>query len=103
MIVPIDWVVRVREGLFQLGQNLLLPGVALALFACRTLWPVLQAEILYLGSLFLLTLVVRAVYPAEGNLVYPIPAVYAGAILAGLGLMSLMDLVGSRFRPVLSW
>jgi hypothetical protein len=103
MIGPIDWLVRAREGIFHLGQNLLVPGIALALFACKSLWSVFRSEILYLVSLILLTLVVRAMYPAEGNLVYLIPAVYAGAMLAGLGLMRTMDLILSRFRPALAW
>lgn len=103
LLGPVDWLTRFREGQFQLGQNLLITGLLLALFGGRILWSTQQAEVGYLLSLFVLTVAMRTLYPAEGNLVYLIPALYAATVLAGLGLTLLLELSHRRFGLEAAW
>ena len=49
-------------------------------------------------ALLLLTIAFRASYPAEGNIVYLLPATYVACILAGIGLAHATQFACARYR-----
>jgi hypothetical protein len=94
------WLARVVASLVIVGENLGWLGVILAVLGAVVLWRCDRAALGYLLSLAILTVLFRASYLAEGNVVYLIPAVYVGMLLAGLGAAWLLAAAAERGR---SW
>ena len=96
---PSQWLGRVMESVLVLGGNLSWIGLGLAAIGVRTLAAGPRGALGYLLGLIGLTITFRAAYPAEGNTVYLLPALYGLALLAGLGVAALLARV-RRGGPV---
>ncbi len=92
------WLARVGASLAIVGENVSGPGLILAVLGAAVLWRCDRAALGYLLSLAILTVLFRASYLAEGNVVYLLPAVYVGLLLAGLGAAWLLAAAGERGR-----
>jgi hypothetical protein len=90
---PTNWLDRLVDSLGQLGHNLGWIVLALAVLGGLQLWRGQRAALGYLLSLVILTVLFRTSYPAEGNVVYLLPALYALSLLAGLGAARALTLV----------
>lgn len=87
---PASWVSRLVEGALRLGGELAWAGLAAALVGGWLLWRSDRRALVYLASLVGLTLLFRAGYPAEGNVVYLLPALYGLALMGGGGIAGLL-------------
>jgi hypothetical protein len=96
-----QWLGRVGESVIILGDNLGWLGLALGAVGISTLTTGLRATLIYLTCLIGLTVAFRAAYPADGNVVYLLPALYGLAMLAGLGVARLLGSLGSRGERLL--
>jgi hypothetical protein len=90
------WLARLGAGMVQVSEQLGYLGLLPTLVGASLLWYKNRGGLGYLLSLISLTLLFRTSYPAEGNLVYLMPALYAMALLMGVGLASGLTIVQSR-------
>ncbi len=86
----LGWLARLLASLASVAENLTWPGLLLAVLGATLLWRRDRAALGYLLSLAVLTVLFRTSYLAEGNVVYLIPAVDVGMLLAGLGGAALL-------------
>src|SRR5262249_56180952 len=85
---------RLAEGVGRLAMELTPVGAALAVIGAAALWRQERSTLVYLASLAGLTVFFRAGYPAEGNVVYLLPALFALALLAGIGTARALSHLG---------
>ncbi|GEM_PF-395803 len=85
LLTPWEWLSRLVDSLFQLGQALSWTGLGLAVLGGYALWHSERDKLGYILSLTGLTILFRTSYPVMGNIVYLLPALYGLALLAGLG------------------
>jgi len=100
-----QWGGRVVESALLLGDSLGWLWLLLAVVGSGTLATRQRAALVYLLCLTALTVAFRAAYPADGNEVYLLPALYGLALLAGLGatrLLTELHLRSGRLLPGLA-
>jgi hypothetical protein len=90
------------ERLVRVGESFVIVGFELGILAPLVLVGVgvlarkQRGPAALLLALTILTVGFRASYPAEGNIVYLLPATYAASMLAGVGLGAILGTVHAR-------
>jgi hypothetical protein len=100
LLTPGQWAGRLVDSLIQMGQQLSWAGVGLALLGIYVLGRQDRAVAGYLLLLAGLAVLVRTSYPVKSNLVHLLPALYALALLSGLGLIWLLTLAHRQIGQV---